>query len=118
MEKRNVKPWVAVAVAALLLFATGCDPEKNAQLTVRNELGFDVSSLSLTGDGDTGNLLNKDQIIAKDADNFTVPTEVAPGMYTWHVVYTNAPKQGDQGSEELELFPGKNHLVLSVLPTL
>ena len=118
MEKRNVIPWVAVAVAALLLGAAGCEPEKNAQLTVRNDLGFDIVELSLSGDADTGNLLDKNQIIAVDAESFTVPTEVVPGTYTWAVVYANSPKQGDKGSEEFELFPGKNHLVLSIIPTL
>jgi hypothetical protein len=116
MKKRNVKPWVAVAIAALLLFATGCDEEKNAQLIVRNDLGFDISELSLTGDGDTGNLLGG-AIIPTDTESFSVPEEVAPGTYTWHVLYSNSPKQSDQGSQEFELFPGKNHLVLTLAPT-
>ena len=115
MKKRNVKPWVAAAIAALLLGAAGCEPEKNAKLVVRNDLGFDIAELSLTGDADTGDLLGG-QVILKDADA-TVPKEVAPGMYTWHVLYSNAPKQSDQGSQEFELFPGKNNLVLSLAPT-
>jgi hypothetical protein len=116
MKKRNVTMSVAALVAALLLGASsGCEPEKNAQLVVRNDLGFDVAELSLTGDGDTGNLLGG-QIIPKDADTFSVPQEVAPGNYTWHVVYSNAPKQSDQGSTEFELFPGPNNLVLALTP--
>jgi hypothetical protein len=115
MKKRNLITWVAVVIAALLLGAAGCDDAKNAQLVVRNDLGFDIAELSLTGDADTGDLLGG-TIIPKDAEGVSVAGRIEPGMYTWHVLYSNAPKQSDQGSAEFELFPGKNHLVLSLTP--
>ena len=116
MKKRNVKLSVAASVAALLLGAVSCEPEKNAELIVRNELGFDVAELALTGDEDTGDLLGG-AILPKDTESMVVPKEVAPGMYKWNVVYSNAPKQSDQGSQEFELYPGQNHLVLVLTPT-
>jgi hypothetical protein len=117
MTKRTlILSVVAACAAALLGTAAGCEPEKNAQLIVRNELGFDIAELSLAGDGDTGDLLGG-QLIPADADSASVPKAVAPGTYTWRVVYANAPKQSDQGSEEFELFPGENHLILALTPT-
>ena len=109
---------VAIVFAALSLGAVSCEPEENAKIVVRNDLGFDILELSLTGDADTGNLLGGTvPTIAKD-QIATVPTEVEPGNYTWHVTYANAPIAGDQGTEEFELFPGLNHVVLSVSPLL
>jgi hypothetical protein len=117
MKKRTV--IVAIAFAALSLGAASCEPEENAKIVVKNDLGFDVVELSLTGDADTGNLLGGSvPTIAKD-QVASVPTEVAPGNYTWHVLYASGNlKPGDDGTEEFELFPGLNHVVLSVSPLL
>jgi len=118
MKKRTVILSIVLAFVALSLGAAGCEPEKNAKIIVKNDLGFDVVELSLTGDGDTGDLLGGVPI-PKDAVGASVAEEVAPGNYTWHVLYPSGTlKQGDDGTEELELFPGVNHIVLSVSPLL
>jgi hypothetical protein len=116
MKKRMTTTLFAAAVAVLSA-AAGCEPEADAQLVIRNDLGFDVAQLSLTGAEDTGDLLDG-ETIPKDAEGVLVDEKVPPGTYSWHVVYINAPKQSDDGAQEFELFPGQNHLVLAVTPTL
>jgi hypothetical protein len=104
------------AFAALALAAASCEPEENATIIVRNDLGFDVAELSFTGDADTGNVLGGSlPIIPNNADEVQIPSDVAPGSYTWHVKYVaGSAKAGDDGAEEIELWPGLNHLVLTV----
>jgi hypothetical protein len=116
MTKRTWKMSLAAAVAALS-FGAGCDTAEDAQLVIRNDLGLDVAELSLEGTDDTGDLLDG-ATIPKDAEGVVLENKVMPGKYTWHVVYLNSLKKSDDGAEEFELFPGQNHLVLQVLPTL
>jgi len=118
MKKRTGILSIALAFAALSFGAASCEPEENAKILVKNDLGFDIVELSLTGDEDTGNLLGVDPIL-KDAVGASVAKEVVPGNYTWHVLYASGTiKPGDDGTEEFELFPGLNHIVLSVSPLL
>jgi hypothetical protein len=118
MKKRIGALSISIAFAALSLGAASCEPEENATLVVRNDLGFDITELSLTGDADTGNLLGGNlPTILKD-QTATIPTDVAPGDYIWHVKYANAPIAGEQANEEVELWPGLNHIVLSASPLL
>jgi len=121
MKKRNPAPSIALA-AAILLGAAACEPEPNATLIVKNELGFTIVQLSLTGHADTGDLLGGKTIAPSSGDSdlgFTVPEEVAPGRYYWHAVFeAGAPMQKSDGSKEFELFPGDNHVVLTVAPVL
>ena len=109
--KKSITTLLNAAVfAALTLAAAACEPEANAKLVVKNDLGFDVSELSLTGDFDTGNLLDG-ATIQSGAVDFLVAKEVQPGVYKWHV---SGPKASDDGAEEFELFPGPNHLTLEI----
>jgi len=122
MKKSNPAPLVALGFAAVLLCAAACEPEPNARLIVKNELGFTIAQLSLTGDADTGDLLGGKTIAPISGVSDTghpLPEEVVPGHYVWHVVFVEGtPMQKTDGSEEFELFPGDNHLVLTVAPIL
>jgi hypothetical protein len=112
MKKCTPKIAFALAAAALALVVGSCDPEENAHLVVRNDLGGDVAELTLSGvDGTTGNLLGGRQI-EDGADEFDVPVDVAPGKYRWHAVMASELSLAFDGADEIELFPGPNTVVL------
>jgi len=115
MKKSISTILLAASIAALAWAVGGCEPEANAELIVQNDLGFPISELSLSGAAETGNLLDGAVISAGQTD-FPVAKDVAPGVYMWHVVYESGPKTSDDGSEEFELFPGPNHLKLTMSP--
>jgi hypothetical protein len=112
MKKRTSKFAIAAFGAALALAAVSCEPEKNARLIVRNELDIDIVALSLTGEESTGDLLDG-KVIEDGESDFEVQIRVAPGTYQWHAASSNALAPPVDGSSEIELRPGPNHVVLS-----
>jgi len=109
--------------AALACAATACEPEENARLIVCNRFEEDIASLWLSGDETTGNLImNNLEIVAGDADGcdefgefeeFSDFIAVAPGRYKWHVAAAaDVGAFTYDGAEEIELYPGPNHIVI------
>ena len=101
----------AALCAALALALGGCDPDEDARLIVRNDLGGAVARLTLSGDETTGDLL-AGAVIEDGADGYNVPRAVTPGKYRWHAVTASALALTYDGATEIELFPGPNHIVL------
>ena len=114
---------VVALVGALLL---ACDAEEpNASLVIYNCLGFDspstcsggegaaINHFGLTGEEDTGNLLQPGTVVIP-GQILDIQKKVLPGKYTWHIKYEAGSSLADHYDSpvEVELFPGRNNLKL------
>ena len=109
------KKLTAILALALLVTLVACDEEdENATIVIFSELTNTVIELSLTGTEDTGNLLAAGVTIVP-GDMFPLQDNVLPGKYTWHVSYDASTSLADHYDSpvEIELFPGRNNLLLS-----
>ena len=116
----------AVCAALAAVFVLGCDTEeKSASLHIYNCLGFDNSStcsggtgasinhFGLTGEEDTGNLLDPGRVVVP-GEMVELTKKVLPGKYTWHIKYQAGSSLADHYDSpvEIELFPGRNNVKL------
>lgn len=90
----------------------GCTDDAEATLSIKNDLGIDVSLFELNGEENTGNLLAEGTILGQGAvQEFD---DLLPGKYEWRVEFINT-LMTDFIPVQIELYPGPNHLSL-VLP--
>jgi hypothetical protein len=106
------KGQAAIAIGFLLLAA--CDNSEPAELAIYNATPNQVTSLTLSGHENTGNILDG----PVDAGTVTtLSAGVEPGTYTWRIEYGGGAglatyyDSADWGIE-IELFPGRNTLTL------
>jgi hypothetical protein len=109
-----MKNGLLAAVAAGLLLAAACDESEPALLEVYNATPNQVTSLTLSGPEETGNLLDAPVAPGEVA---RPSTGVEAGTYTWRIEYGGGAglatyyDSADWGVE-IELFPGRNTLKL------
>jgi hypothetical protein len=95
--------------AGLTLFF-GCTDDAEATLSIKNDLGIDVSLFELIGEEDTGNLLPEGTIL--NVTSVQEFVDLLPGKYEWRVEYTNSLMLDFKSPVIVELYPGPNHLAL------
>ncbi len=99
-------------LAVVLTLSIGCEDNVEATLTIKNDLDIDVGLFALRGEEDTGNLLIEGTILGQggvqDFDG------LLPGKYEWRVEYVNSMAEGYESPVAIELYPGSNHLSLTL----
>jgi hypothetical protein len=103
-----------LAAIAIGVLPAACDNSDLGWLQILNTTPNQVTSVTLSGPEDTGNLLDAP---IEASEGTTTEDVIAPGTYTWRIEYGGGAglatyyDSADWGIE-IEVFPGRNTLRL------